>query len=551
MSLDAARYRQGLLALVLLAALLRLIGLNWDAGRALHPDESNLVRAALTLGVDGRLLPEFHAYNDLALWLPRLLSLPVCDSEDGACLTLVARLLSALLSLAMILPGAAIAQRLAGAGSEQAGRVAGLGAALCLATSGALVQWAHFGTTESAIALLVLVLWWLAMRWQDGALPDRRMALMAALALGVGFGFKTTAVAACLIPLVAFALAGRFDTGRLRMLALFAGMAVLQALAFAPSVWLATGSWLEVMRFENGVVTGAVPVFWTAQFTGAVNGLYEARQLWSMTSGAGLLLALAGLALMPRLAWRLALPALAFALVYAGLTFGWHAKFVRYLAPLLPVLLVLAGVGLGRLASGLAGRTGFAAGLAGLGLMTLAGLDSAAAYLRADPRIAIEAELIGLSGPAERVAIEPRDLPQLIGREGVLLPLTEEGLTPGLLAAPLAGADWLIVASRRNWEVLPRQPGANPVVCAYYAGLAEGSLGFVPVRRADRSGPFGHLLAPGVSAEETRLVFDRPEVILFRNVDRLSLAEIEVRLAPRDPTSCAAPRLRRAWRQGA
>jgi len=550
-TLTEGQYRRALLALLLLAALLRLVGLNWDAGRGLHPDESNLIRAALTLGIDGRLLPEFHAYNDLALWLPRLLSLPFCGSEDGACLTLVARVLSALLSLAMILPGAALARRLAGGGSGQAGLFAGLAAALALATSAPLVQWAHFGTTESAIALLVLVLWWLAMRWLDGALPDRRMALMAALALGIGFGFKTTAVAVCVIPLTAFALGGRIDAARLRMLALFAVMAVMQALAFAPSVWLATSDWLAVMRFENGVVTGSLAVFWTAQFTGAVNGLFEARQLWSMTSGAGVLLALAGLGLMPRGGWRLALPGLVFALVYAALTFGWHAKFVRYLAPLMPVVLVLAGVGLGRLASGLAGRTAAAAGLAGLGLMTLAGLDSAAAYLRPDPRLAIEAQLQALSAADDTVAIEPRDLPQAGGRPVVLLPLAEDGLTPDTLAAALAGAEWLILASRRNWEVLPRQPGANPVICAYYAGLADGLLGLVPVRRADRNGVLGPLLAPGLTTEETRLVFDRPEVILFRNVERLSAPEIAARLGPRDPATCSAERLHRAWRQGA
>jgi len=539
---DDARYGRALLGLVLLAALLRLIGLNWDAGRGLHPDEGNLVRAALTLGVDGRLLPDFHAYNDLALWLPRLVSLPFCEGQDTPCLTLVARVLSALASLAMVPLGAGIARRIAG-------NEAGLAAALALATSGALVQWAHFGTTESVIALLVVLLWALAVRYLAGAMGERDLVLWSALALGIGFGFKTTAIVLSVIPVTALALAGRPDAARLRHLALMAALALFQAAFLAPSVMFATADWLGVMRFENDVVTGALPVFWTAQFHGATDGLFELRQMWSLTTGAGLLLALVALA--DRGGWRLVAPGLAFVLVYAALTFGWHAKFVRYLSPILPVVLILAGVGLARLLA-LPSRAARAAGLAGLGLMVLAGLDHASSYLRPDPRLAMEARLLALSDPDHAVAIEPYDLPQTGGRQQVLLPLADPAATPQAMAEALAQSQWILLASRRNWSVLPRQPGAAPVICALYAGLSDGALGFFPVARTDRLGLFGRLFAPGLSAEETREVFDRPEVFLFHNIERLSVSDLADRLsAPREAAACAAPALQQSWRRGA
>lgn len=542
MRVDELAYRRVLVALVLLSAVLRLIGLNWDAGRGLHPDEGNLVRAALTLGVEGRILPEFHAYNDFALWLPRLLSLPFCEGQDAACLTLVARVVSALASLAMVPLGAGIARRIAG-------NWAGLAAALALATSGALVQWAHFGTTESVMALLVVLLWAMAARCLDGAMTERDLALWSALALGIGFGFKTTAVVFSVIPLVALALAGRPDAARLRAVALMATIALFQAAVFAPSVILATGDWLGVMRFENDVVTGALPVFWTAQFHGATDGVFEMRQLWSLTSGAGLLLAL--VALKGRSGWRLMAPGLAFMLLYAGLTFGWHAKFVRYLAPVLPVLLILAGVGLARLLSQ-PWRSARAAGLAGLGLMALAGLDHASSYLRPDPRIVMEARLLELASPGDAVAVEPYDLGQAGGLPTVLLPLADPEATPQAMAEALAQSQWILIASRRNWSVLPRQPGAAPVVCATYAGLSDGSLGFFPVLRTDRLGLLGRLFAPGLRAEETREVFDRPEVFLFRNIERLPVGELANRLSsPREAAACAAPALRQSWRRGA
>lgn len=543
--LTETRYRQGLLWLLALGFVLRVIGLNWDSGRGLHPDEGNLVRAALGLGLGGRWIPEFHAYNDLALWLPRLLSLPFCEGADAPCLTLVARAVSAALSWAMIWPGAALAYRLAG-GSGTAGHVAGLAAAGLLASAPALVQWAHFGTTESAMALLVVVLWTIAQLWQSGGFPDRAMALVSGVAIGVGFGFKTTALAMGLIPVLAIALAPRPWQVKLRLLIMLGAMAGAQGLAFAPSVLFATEAWLGVMRFENGVVQGTSPVFWTAQFNGATPVLYELRQLWGLL-GLGLLLAVSGLGA----PWRWLAPGLGFALVYAALTFGWHAKFVRYLAPLVPVLLILAAVGLGRLAEGRLGRTAWAAGLAVLALMVVQGLDFAASYLRPDPRLVIEQHLRTRAAPTDLVAIEPRDLGQTGGLGQITLPLTDPALSAAQLAQGLARADWVLIASRRNWEVLPRQLNAPSVLCGYYAGLGDGSLGFVPIARATRTGPLGQLFAPGLDTEETRVVFDRPEVILLRNIERLPAEGLEARLsAPRSPEDCAPAQLQRRWRLG-
>jgi hypothetical protein len=417
--------------------------------------------------------------------------------------------------------------------------------------SAPMVQWAHFGTTESAIALVVVLCWALAARWQAGEITDRQFAILGGAVLGVGFGFKTTALVVGLIPGIALLLPGAPIPARLRIALIMGAIAIGQALAFAPSVIFRTEAWLGIMDFENGVVRGTVPVFWTAQFHGAVNGLFEARQLWSLTQGAGLVLMGAGLALMPRPAWRLALPGVMFAAVYLMLIMGWHAKFVRYLAPAIPVIVILAGVGVGRLLTGVWGQAARAGAVAGLGLMVIGGLDGWTAYLRPDPRIVIESELMRLARPDQRVAVEPRDLAQTGLMQQAALPLMDGMASPEALADVLAGSDWLIIASRRNWAVLPRQHGAPAVICTYYAALAEGGLGFVRVARADRRGVLGHLFDPGLAGEETRNAFDRPEVLLFRNVDRLNPDDLRARLsALRDPAECSGPVLADRWRRG-
>ena len=532
------RSRWILPALILTALILRMQGLNWDSGRGLHPDEGNLVRAAASLGW-GKLIPDFHAYNDLALWLPKLAALPFCDTTSEHCLRLTARALSALFSTAAVWAMAVLAGRLAGRG-------AALATALAAGTSAPLIQWAHFGTTESALVLLVASLWLLTVRWQQGAVGTTGMALGTALLLGLGFGLKTSALMMGVIPLIALVLAGRPDAARLRALVWAVPLTVLVAVAATPSTIFATQDWLATMRFESGVVTGTVPVFWTRQFHDISGPAFQLRQLWGGTAGVGLLLGLVGLILAPRGVWRCLAPGLGFAVLYAGLTFGWHAAFFRYLAPLFPIALVCAGIGVAQVFDRVPSQSARALAGAGLGFIALTGLDLAASYQASDPRVLAEADLTARARPGDVVAVEPRDTALTGGLETVVLPL--DGDDPMAIATGLAGANWLLVASRRNWAVLPRVPDEAPLGCGYYLALLRGELGFRPVATFRRAAPFGALLEPGLQGEETRTVFDRPTLYLLRNETRLDAATLAARIAaPANAEDCAPQALAALW----
>ncbi|MBW7860857.1 MAG: hypothetical protein H3C33_07125 [Rhodocyclaceae bacterium] len=532
--------RDGLLAALVVAGfVLRLQGLDWDQGRGLHPDEGNLVRAAIALG-PGQMIPEFHAYNDLALWLPRLAALPFCDSTSPDCLRGAARVLSAVFSGLAVWAMAAVAARLAGG---TAGRTAALATALLAATSAPLIQWAHFGTTESALVLLVALLWLQSLRWLRGEIGPVFAAATSALLVGVGFGFKTTALVCALIPLLAL-VQSRGEAARAGWRALRWALPLggLAALAAAPSVIFAPGNWLDSMRFERGVVAGSIPVFWTRQFAHGSGAMFQLHQLWSLLHGAGLVLAVVGVAFAPRTARPGLVAGLGYVLVHGAVVASWHAGFVRYLAPLLPVLVVAAGMGVARLAaSGL--RVLRALAVAGAGLWVLAGLDLAASYQAPDPRILAETALATSAAAGAVVGIEPHDTPLPGNLSALLLPLEDTDAAP--LAEALARSDWLLIASRRNWAVLPGHPDA-PLACGYYAALASGALGFRIEGRFHRASPLWPLLAPGLSVEETRTVFDRPQVVIFRNDARLDAGALEAVLTTA-PGPCDARTLGRAW----
>jgi hypothetical protein len=515
------------LALALLA-LLRLQGLMWDEGRLYHPDEFNLVSAAGKLVFPGGMIPDFHAYNGLALALPKALAVALCGpAPGGACLSLAARLISALCAAGALWLGYRIALRL---GGEMA---AWLALAL-IGLSAPLIQWAHFGTTESALILAVLAAWLQGQRYLDGTDGPWRAGLGWALILGLALGEKTSAAVIGVIPLAALALR---PGGPGRGGALAVPAAILLALGLfvltTPAVIFATGDYLEVMRFEGDVVAGRADVFWTWQFEGAVQGLFEARQLWGMAGGTGLVLALYGIGRSLRARDRGAMLGLAFLLVYLAIIVTWHARFARYLAPALPVLLVFAALGgaaiWARLRAGTL-RLAFALALAPA---LLAGLSLAASYRFPDSRIAAAALLEARLQKGDVVLYEPRDVGPtgLAGSETVILPLIEPATPdkPALLAAALSRGDWLVIYSRRHWAVLPRL-ARFPEICGYYAALARGDLGYEVALDTPRFAPLGRFFDPGLTAEETRVVFDRPEVFVLRRVTRLSQDEILARI---------------------
>ncbi|WP_198571749.1 glycosyltransferase family 39 protein [Pelagovum pacificum] len=523
--------RHWLLAVVAAGTLLRLIGIGWDGWLGLHPDEWNLVQAALRLDWPNRLLPDFFAYNGLAVTLPRLLGAAIAlGPPEAHHVYLAARLISALAGGAAIFVAARVALQLAG--SRAALLTAGL-----IAVSEPLIRWSHFGTTESALTLAVLLLWLLAIHAVRA--PSRlRDVILPALVTGLALGLKTSAAAFLVLPVSALLL-NRARPLRLALpdAVLLVLLAVALMLATSPGMLLDWTTFRAVMAYEGGIVAGTVPVFYTRQFDGSTPLLFELRQLWGIMDGAPLLLAPVGMVLALRSKrWKAALPALGFVLLYGIIVTGWEARFVRYLAPVIPILLVFAGLAADRLLR-LPSVTGRVALIIALGVPVASGLSTALGFLAQDPRIAAGRWVTDHAQPGDMVMFEPAEpgVVAFANVESAVLPL-EAGLSGDAppLAEAVAEADILPILSRRHWSVLPRYPG-TPLACAYYTGLTDGSFGFRPVATFRREAPLAGLFFPGLAAEETRVVFDRPHVVIFARTEAVP-AETIARLLDTEQT---------------
>jgi hypothetical protein len=126
----------------------------------------------------------------------------------------------------------------------------------------------------------------------------------------------------------------------------------------------------------------------------------------------------------------------------------------------------------------------------------------------------------------------------------------------------LADADYVIVASNRNYGVLPRLPAVYPVSGQVHQKLFDGSLGYEAVYVAGRGPTLGrwrvqpdsftwpgltppplvsaYLTAPNQivagRADESFTVYDQPLVMVFENVGRLSAETMQAQFDDRAPS---------------
>jgi 4-amino-4-deoxy-L-arabinose transferase-like glycosyltransferase len=656
-----------LVLILLLAAVLRLTGIDWDDYNHYHPDERYIAWVATSVewpadlgsalkphestinpfywpdGVEspGIVLdqgePRRFAYGHLPLYLgvvftrlmewlgpslaPRLPEswLLTQDVLNGAGwiefrhITAAGRALTALFDLGTVVLVYLLGRALFNP-------AVGLLAAAFLAVNVMHIQLAHFFTADPyltffvVLAMLFLVL---ATRLLPG---DRRrpiLILLAAVAIGLAVGSKFSAVL-LLLPL---AVAVFLDSGRSpwrRSLWFLAGL-LLAGLTFAltnpfaildwtcqaitPAVTLGPVripalSWgscyLENVVLQGTMVRGVRDVPFVRQYAGTTPYLYfiEMQLRWGMGpllglaafTGFGWVLFLAAGRVIRNLNMRRAerqdslngmiaaigrpeLVVLAWTVPFFVTTGGLYVKFMRYLQPLTPFLMIFAAAVLLHLPRPLWRRV--AVGL----VLLLTGLYAwgfVNIYSASHPWVAASVWIYD-NLPASRLILSEAwddPLPDTITADGQRMSriryrtdtlnwLSGTGAadSPQKLAENLellAQADYVVLSSNRNYGVIPRLPERYPLSGQYYQLLLDGRLGFEVIYAGSRvpnwlgvhlkpdtfgwpglpvpdpvQAYLGDLWGPNWGrADESFTVYDQPLAIILENKARLSAAEM-------------------------
>jgi YYY domain-containing protein len=538
-----SRPRLWLLLLVLFALSVRIVGLNWDQGHHFHPDERAIVGAVERLSFDWKnpqLNPRWFNYGTLPLYVIRAATdalsfiTPKVRAYDN--LILVGRAVSAVAGTLTVVLLVLLGTRLYNV------RV-GLLAGFLLAAAPLHIQNSHFATTDVFLTFFVL----LALYFFTGIVARGLWRDYAAAGAAIGLAMATKFSAAPLLAPLGVALLVRLYRER-RLLKVAAGgllaLAAVGAAFFAgqPYAVLDFAAYYKDIQEQSQMVRVAGRLPYTNQYIGTAKYGYELYHV--IVFGMAPALGIAALWAAVRQVARIRrgsgehLVLLAWVIPFFAVSGWFEVKFVRYMLPIYPPLILWAAAWLtyrsapSRLMQWL---TWIVAGTT-----LLAAVAFLSIYTRPHT-IVTASEWVYRHVPAGSTILTqhwdegfPFSLPNFPGRrfKVIELPYYEEDKPAKiqLMSRHLAQADYLALQTKRLYGAVTRAPEKFPRTNNYFYLLFAGDLGYTLVYdHASRPGLFGFEL-PDEILDESISVYDHPKVLIFQNTGRLTQEEIADRI---------------------
>ncbi|MCX8252052.1 MAG: DUF2298 domain-containing protein [Dehalococcoidia bacterium] len=581
-----------LLGLIVLLALgLRLYGIDWDDGGLFHPDERAILMQTeqidfpssagefgnLFSAEESPLNPGWFNYGSLPLYMLRTVQAvasPVTD-WDLFDLRIPGRVISTLADTVTILLVFAL-------GARWYGRRVGLLSAVLTALAVIHIQLSHFFAVDTILVMFIVATLLVSARVAHTG--SRRDTAIAGVLFALAVTTKASAAPLALtvaashliyafsIPGDRFAFAPGFWADRIRIRTfviggLISGGAAFVALFIAqPYMFIDFDQYWGDMGREGQMVRRIVDFPYTRQYEDTPRYLYQALQLG--TWGLGPVLGLAvwgGLGAGLIAAWRsrrkVDLVVLAWVIPYLAIIGWFDVKFLRYMLPVTPLLLIYGS----RLSWWLVHtlrrnkqmrRVAAPIVVGGL-LVFTAHYTLAFESIYSQPHPAQEAsDWVSVNVPVGSTILKEHwdeglpDLPEYDVRE---LPLYDHDTLFKLneISDSLADADYLIIFSNRLYGTVPRLEDRYPISSIYYEKLFAGELGYElaytsnretsflgfgydadPMARIDLPVPEGFNGPTGLNvsfgwADESFTVYDHTRPLVFRNSGHLSTGEIE------------------------
>ena len=539
-----SRTATGLLVAALVAgSILRLNGIDWgtdpDTGKfhAFHPDESTIVRNSRWVGTDLRQIQmPYGFFPAYLLWGVSSLAGVSLSSDSNSGLReahVLARSISAAMSVASIWVLFLIARTLGG------GLTAAISAVL-LAFCFGHVQQAHYYTVDPLLTAIVVLCLYLILRMPQAGPPT--YAAAGALA-GTAAGTRLVGIL-LLVPFVVQHLPPAWYRNPARVLralvsvrtGAFPAALVAVAIACEPFSVLEPGRFfgddeLLTWRRSLDVSLGEVVFAWSLYDIGTTPFLFHLTDLLPYSLGLPLFAAaVAGCLLAVVLRNRTALVLLSWILVYFAAVGGHHLKPVRYVLPLLPPLVVLAGWACAICVRRVRFRPiAFGVPAIVISASVAIGLTTWNIYDRTDARIEaakwIEARVPG----GERVLTEAGGFPthwmvspprrKRAIRASYFIQTRDCGTKLARIhhvRRLLDDVGWIVLVEENRERQFLAAAGSYPVGYGLYARLKSGGLGFSPAARFRTNPGAGPVEFRRPYDEPTMTAFDHPTVVIYR-----------------------------------
>ena len=519
-------------AAIILLVYTRFVNLSWGLPFPFHPDERNLANAVQSLSCDtGSMIydlrscfnPHFFAYGQFPIYLSYLIVLlsRVVTRIAGEIrfeeAVMALRFISALASLATAYFSFKILKRFIPNTRYS------ILYTIPIILSPALIQFAHFGTTESLLMLFFTWLILLCIQLEDRS-PLRNDVYSIYIWIGVVTGLAiATKVSSLLFAVVPFitiisshplkAKESRYERFWLIFNELvFVGFVTgATAILFSPYNLISWKEFTSSIEYESMVASGKALVFYTRTFTDSAPVLFQFQKVFPYALGWPVFVAfIAGFIFLP---WKRNYNTLRMAFVLYFLPTAFlYTKWTRFMAPILPLMVLIAAL----LASKLPKKLGYFVCI----LLITQGLMFLKIYIVQDVRFQAS-EWMAKNIPKNSYILQETanvvDLPvfplsskfQVMGYKNISFNYYELDADKKLqedLRKHLRKVDYIIIPSRRIFKNHSRDK--YPVLSKYYDDLFSGKLGFTKVVEFK--------VLEDEDAEETWTVFDHPVVRIYK-----------------------------------
>lgn len=562
------------LCLIILGGFFRLIGLNWDQGNHLHPDERFLTQVAIDISwpgsiyryLDTNLSPAnphnrnhtFYVYGTFPVYIVKFVA-DVFSSDNYDKLTLIGRVVSAVFDLGTLVLVFIITRRLYRHSAPA------LVAGFIYAISVLPIQLSHFFAVDTFLVFFLTLTFYFLLLFISEAKLYKYFFLSGLMGITFGLSLSSKITAVLFLPIIGLGFLLNLIKSRRIIPVLLSGLIYISltyfAVRFAQPYLFADSrlisfsfnpkllaNWQQLRSFDDpgGFYPPAVQWITTQPFIFPfLNLIY-----W----GLGLPLAITALISLAYVSFKtfisrrieLLLPIIwiIFLFTYQGLQF---AKPMRYFYPIYPFLAVISGIFIFDMFNRFRHRRLIYSFF--VVLVSIYPLSFISIYLQPHTRIAATAWISQHIPAGSTLSCEYWDDCLPLGGTGSYTtveyhlydPDSAEKLTA--LVSQLRQTDYIILSSNRLYGSIMTVPQKYPLTAKFYAALFSGQLGFSQVAEFT-SRP--HLPLPGLSlcltppfqsygsisqssacphlginfvddyADETFTVYDHPKVTIFQ-----------------------------------
>lgn len=526
------------------AIILRFYNINWDQGNFFHPDERNIDNAVAAIHFFDKLNPHFFAYGGFSIYLYRaaaeILAYFTKDQSWTSSwnqINIIGRTFSAFFSTITLIPLFLLARKITKSFPFS------IFVIFLYTFSPTAIQYAHFSVTESLLVFEVTTITLFSLYLLD----EKKNKFLTSLSLGVLSGIavatKTTSALFLLIPCIAYLLLLKKFTPMKKLFSyffLFASLSALFFFLFSPFTILDFKNFSDSMHYESGVAIGSIIVPYTYQFTNTYPYVFQLENFLWQFGIASLFLIPGYILLIKNMLTKKTfslLIFLTFPLVYFLYVGAWHTKFLRYMLPITPFILISCVYFLQQLYNSYK-KIGIVIITLLIITSTLWGIAFFSIYTHPQTRITAS-EWIYTHIPAGSSILQehwddglPIPLPAFDFYPNIyyISQLTvydnENNYKANYYASMLSNADYVVINSRRLYGTLMYLPTLFPTTSTYYKDLFAGKLGYEKIAQFTS---YPSLLGFSINddgSEETFQVYDHPKVLIFKNTKRLSSQEI-------------------------